>query len=167
MVNNPRGKFADEGYARIANQIEGMTPADMVGSLKVDQIYARAQHESTWVTGPNAGVRIHNHPGGGGPKYLEAPFFANYAEWMQTLAHSVLHEGLGEGMAKVVEGIDRRMRPLVPRLHGYLSLSGHPTVKLGARTVYDRPPRIHRLSEAELKTIARTHRSGRRRRGRH
>jgi hypothetical protein len=44
-----------------------------------------------------------------------------------------------------------------PVLYTNLRASGHPMVESGGTTIYDRPPRQHRLSEEELKAIYREH----------
>lgn len=155
MVEKPKGKFTTDGYKRVMHQVGGGT-AKLRGSVLVNQIYAFAQHESTWLSGPNAGKRIRNHPHGGEAKYLQAPLFANYPRYMNMIADSLLNEGgIDRGMTKVVEDLAGEVEKRAPVLHWYLRHSAHPTVKRGATIVYDRPPRVHRLSKEELASIQR------------
>jgi hypothetical protein len=42
-----------------------------------------------------------------------------------------------------------------PVLFDHLRRSGHPVVTLGGAVIYDRPPEVHRLTEAELRAQSR------------
>lgn len=117
-------------------------PGLAVGSVVVDQVYAHYQHEHLEF----------KHPRGGRAKYLETPLFDNYRGYFQNYALSVLKDGGVKGMAKSVEHLSDEVELQSPREFGDLMRSGHPSVSLGVRgVVYDRPPKVRRLTAAEIK----------------
>lgn len=115
------------------------------GSVTIDQIYAHYQHED---------LTLH-HPRGGGPKYLERPLFEHADRYLEEIAHSVLDGGVEEAMARCMEDLSDAAEGAAPFFSGALSHSGHPEVRRGERVVYDRPPKMHRLTRPELQELAR------------
>lgn len=120
------------------------------GQVEFDQVYAFAQHESTWLSGPLAGHVIHDHPGGGGAKYLEQPLLEDTAAFMQHVADRLLDDGTVPAMVENVEKLADTSAARAPVEFGDLRESAHPTVTDDGATVYDRPPLIPRLGEKEL-----------------
>ncbi|MGH3300574.1 MAG: hypothetical protein ACRDOK_02630 [Streptosporangiaceae bacterium] len=120
-------------------------PEKLSGQVEVDQIYAHYQHEHLEF----------RHPRGGRALYLQAPLFENYRTYLQAVADGMLEDGGTEGMKRSMEHLSDRVELEAPREFLDLSRSGHPSVTQGLRTVYDRPPKQHRLSEWELKAKAR------------
>jgi hypothetical protein len=118
------------------------------GSVEVDQVYAHYQHER---------LDLH-HPRGGMAKYLERPLMDNYRVYLEEYAREVLSEDGGHGaMKRAMEdlaglgGVARH----APVEFSDLRMSGHPQVKLGDETIYDRPPVRHRLTKEELRIKSR------------
>lgn len=124
----------------------------ITGSVVVDQIYAKYQHEDLSL----------NHPRGGKARYLADPLMANYERYLQHYAATVIEGsdgGLG-AMRDSVEDLAGRggVETFAPREFGDLRASGHPRVLAGLageRVLYDRSPRQRRLTEDELRAKAR------------
>lgn len=128
-------------------ELTGSGEGDLRGSVEVNQRYAKYQHERLEL----------RHPRGGGARYLMHPLMDGYARWLHQYASSVLTDGGERAMILAMErlaeeeGVDRH----APVELGDLRASGHPSVRSGSRVVYDRPPRMHRLSPEELKAKSR------------
>lgn len=134
---------------------------DLVGKVEVNQPYAVPQHEGIWQTGPLAGVVIRNHPQGGGAHFLSEPLTQNAERYMHNLAGNVYEPGgLTGAMADNMEDLSSEVHDRAPRETEALRNSAHPTVTSDGETVYDRPPVVPRLSDADLKNRSRTHRRG-------
>lgn len=125
---------------RLAELSESVGEGTLHGSVVVDQVYARYQHE---------GLDL-KHPSGGVAKYLESPLYAHHRDYVQTLADHVLTGNLTSAMADNVEALSREVYELAPREFHDLRASGHPTVTDHGSVAYDRPPNVHRLTEPEL-----------------
>jgi hypothetical protein len=132
--------------ARIA-ELRRMTgaPARLRGQVTVDQVYAHYQHEHLEF----------RHPRGGRARFLQAPLFEHYSEYLADYARRVLDDGGQRSMEHSMEHLSDRVEFEAPREWGDLMRSGHPEVHEGSRTVYDRQPKVHRLSEAELRAKSR------------
>lgn len=115
------------------------------GSVTVDQVYAHYQHER---------LDLH-HPRGGTARYLSIPLETGYRGWLAEIARTWLEDGGRDAMAHAMEDLSDRVEIQAPREFDDLRHSGHPVVQLGHRTTYDRPPRVHRLSAAELRIKSR------------
>lgn len=143
------GSF-DAGTRELGDRVgHGM----LEGKVEVSQVYAASQHEGGWVTGPNAGVAIVNHPRGGGPKYLEQPLLEKgTGEYPRRLAARALEpDGLRRAMIDNMEDLARQVSERAPVEFEDLRRSGHPTVTSDGALVYDRPPEVPRLSDEELR----------------
>lgn len=73
---------------------------------------------------------------------------------MQDLADNALRgsgQGLTEAAVNVAEDLSATAADRTPVEFGDLRNSGHPTVTDDGAIVYDRPPAVPRLSEAELR----------------
>lgn len=112
----------------------------LTGTCEVDQIYAHRQHER---------LDLH-HPRGGQAKFLEAPLFAHFRDYLDDYARTVLHDGGQPAMKRSMEHLSDQVEVTAPREWGDLMKSGRPQVTLGGRTVYDRAPKAARLTAAEL-----------------
>ena len=139
------GTFAE----RIDVLSEMVGRGELVGSVVVDQLYAQIQHEHL----------EYNHPRGGQALYLQAPLMEHYEGYLGEIARTVLDDGGKEAMKAAVEDLaeDGGVATRAPVLYANLRASGHPSVTSDGETVYDRPPRQHRLTEEELKAIYREH----------
>ncbi|HYK70432.1 MAG TPA: hypothetical protein VEV45_20980 [Streptosporangiaceae bacterium] len=115
------------------------------GSVTIDQVYAHFQHER---------LDLH-HPRGGHAQFLTRPLFDNYLRYMQMVADDYLGHGGRHGMARAMEDLSDEAERQAPWEFGDLMHSGHPEVERGGVTVYDRPPKRHRLTEAELRQKSR------------
>ena len=117
----------------------------LTGTCEVNQVYAHFQHE-------RADLR---HPRGGGPFYLSKPLMDHYRDYLTDYAKTVLSDGGQPAMKRSMEHLSDEVEITAPREWGDLRKSGHPQVTLGGRTVYDRPPKAARLTDAELKAKSR------------
>lgn len=118
----------------------------LAGVCTVDQRYALIQHEEL----------SYRHPRGGRAKYLEAPLFDHYRDYLGDYAKTVLANGGQPAMRRSMEHLSDQVEILAPVEFADLRKSGHPTVTLGGRTVYDRPPKQRRLTDEELRAKSRT-----------
>ena len=89
-----------------------------------------------------------HHPRGGQGKYLEKPLFDHYRDYLDDYAKTVLKDGGQPAMKRSMEHLSDEVEVTAPREWGDLRKSGHPQVKLGDRTVYDRAPKAARLTDA-------------------
>lgn len=126
--------------ARVTELRERVGTGHTIGHVEVDQAYAQYQHE---------GVEF-RHPLGGQAKFLEAPLMERYRDYLARIGRDVLDEGVVGPMAANMEDLSREVFERSPLEFGDLRDSGHPTVEDDGKTVYDRPPMAHRLSEEEL-----------------
>lgn len=109
-------------------------------SVTVDQVYAHYQHER---------LDLH-HPRGGEAKYLEKPLYEHYRDYLESYSNEVLHDGGVHALERAAEHLSDQVELHAPREWGDLMRSGHPMVREGERTVFDRPPKVGRLTPAEL-----------------
>lgn len=134
-------------FDRIDELAEMVGHGELVGRVEVDQLYAARQHnELSW-----------NHPRGGQALYLTEPLMNNFERYFEDIARTLLDAGPEPGMVRSVEDLAEEggVATHAPVLYSNLRASGHPSVTSDGVTVYDRPPRQHRLSEEELKAIYR------------
>jgi hypothetical protein len=119
----------------------------LIGTVVVDQVYAKYQHE---------GLDL-RHPRGGLPKYLSQPLLDNRNDYLKRVADSILRDGGKDGMRSAMEDLagDGGVGTRAPVLWGDLRRSGHPIVESDGTKVYDRPPHARRLTEEELRAKAR------------
>lgn len=151
------GTFAD-GTRELGEMI-GHGKLEMV--VTVDQVYAAAQEAGMWVTGPNAGKVIKNHPQGGQAHFLSEPLFERAEEFMRLLAAQMLQrDGLIRAAREVVETLSRDVFDKAPREFEGLRNSSHPQVIDDGHVTYDRPPVRKRLSKAALKEKAKRRQLG-------
>jgi hypothetical protein len=115
------------------------------GTVTVNQRYAAYQHEH---------AELH-HPRGGSAFYLRKPLFDGYRDYLSDYARTVLRDGGVPAMKRSMEHLSVQVEVTAPREWGDLLRSGHPKVKLGEETVYDRPPKVGRLSAEELRVKSR------------
>lgn len=140
MVTAPGNRFVSAGYQRVLDQVgEG----HLVGHLRVDQVYAKYHHERLDL----------RHPRGGGPKYLEEPFFANHQDYLQTVADAILDGDPERAMAYAMESLNTAMSSRAPVLYNNLRRSGNPRVFSNGRLVYDRAAWQRRLTRDELRQL--------------
>lgn len=117
---------------------------DIEARLVVDQVYAQNQHQSFWF----------KHPQGGKAFYLRDPLFGRLNKNMRRIADKLITEEgseIRDAMIEVAEDLDAGVVEQAPREFGDLENSGHPIVTDDGATIYDRPPRVHRLSREELR----------------
>lgn len=134
------GTHVDELVARTGSDQRWLR-----GSVTVDQVYAHYQHERLDL----------RHPRGGHARYLAVPLETRFHLYLRWVAGGFLEDGGQGGMARAMEDLSDQVEWHAPVEFWDLRRSGHPQVQLGARTVYDRPPVVHRLSPAELKAKSR------------
>jgi hypothetical protein len=115
------------------------------GSVTVDQIYAHYQHER---------LDLH-HPRGGRARYLALPLEWGFRGWLRHIADSYLDDGGRDAMRDAMEDLADQVGVEAPVEFWDLRRSGHPVVQLGNRTIYDRAPLQHRLTEDELRAKSR------------
>ena len=116
-------------------------PQLLRGQVTVDQVYAHYQHEHLEF----------RHPRGGQAMYLQAPLYEHFREYLDDYSRTVLHDGGQPAMGRSMEHLSDEVELKAPREFGDLMRSGHPEVHQGDRIIYDRAPKQHRLTEAELR----------------
>jgi hypothetical protein len=117
----------------------------ITASVRVDQAYAHRQHEElTW-----------RHPRGGEALYLQKPLMENFHSYIEDYARTVLDDGGQEAMKRSAEHLSDEVEMHAPREFFDLMRSGHPKVEQDERTIYDRPPKVPRLTEEELRAKSR------------
>lgn len=109
---------------------------DLTGKIEMPLPYSAPQHESHWKTGPLAGVRIRNHPGGGGGKFLSRPLHGQSARHMNRLANATLRGALPAEMGAIMRDLAGDVYRLAPRKSGKLRASATPLVFDNGRLVF-------------------------------
>lgn len=126
-------------------ELEKMVPAGHVtAKVEVDQVYAAYQEFGD----------DFEHPQGGQAHYLGQPWLGATGRTMQTFADHLLEpDGLTEaGRQVALDGVTM-VRDHAPVEFDNLRRSGHATVTTDGAVVFDEPPEVPRLSEAELKAL--------------
>lgn len=114
---------------------------NLTGSVVVDQVYAKYQHEDLSL----------RHPRGGQAKYLEAPLHDKQGDYLRRIAEQALVDGPLPAMIDAMENLSGEVEATAPVEFENLRESGHPMVSNDGETVYDRPPKQRRLTAEELK----------------
>lgn len=140
-------RFTKDGWRVVRDQI-GM--GKLVGKVRVNQVYAKYQHERMDLA----------HPHGGGAKYLQRPLYERTPAILNRIAAVALAAGPRQGMVDGMESLAGGMSTAAPVEFNNLRRSANPKVYDNGRLVYNRPPEQPRLSDAQLKAMRR----GRRRR---
>lgn len=115
------------------------------GTVTVDQVYAHYQHER---------LDLH-HPRGGEAKYLERPLMERFRTYLTSYARELLENGGQQAMARSMEHLSDQVEERAPVEFADLRRSGRPEVFQGGRRIFNREPKVHRLTEAELRRKAR------------
>ena len=79
----------------------------------------------------------------------------HYRDYLGDYAKTVLRDGGQPAMKRSMNHLSDQVEVTAPREWGDLRDSGHAQVTLGGRTVYDRPPKVARLTAQELKAKSR------------
>jgi hypothetical protein len=116
-------------------------PEKLEMTCTVDQVYAHYQHEHMEL----------RHPRGGTAKFLEQPLYDHYREYLTEYGRNVLRDGGQRSLGESADHLSDQVEMRAPREWGDLMRSGHPHVEQGERTLHDRPPKVRRLSEGELR----------------
>ena len=114
---------------------------NLKGSVEVDQIYARYQHE-------RADLR---HPHGGGPFYLRKALMEHSQQHLAAIGAALFEHGGVRAMADAMDEVVGLLPRYTPVEFGYLRDSGHARVYDNGALAYDLPPIVPRLSEEQLK----------------
>ena len=117
----------------------------IIASCTVDQRYAAYQHEHVEF----------RHPRGGKALYLQQPLYEHYSEYVEDYAKTVLEDGGHGAMKRTAEHLSDQVEEHAPREFDDLRRSGHPQVTVNGEITYDRPPKLARLTEAQLKAKCR------------
>jgi hypothetical protein len=117
----------------------------LTGSVTCDQVYAHFQHER---------ADLH-HPRGGGPFFLSRPLMEHYRDYLDDYAKTVLTDGGQPAMKRSMEHLSDQVEVTAPREWGDLLASGHPAVTQNDHVIYDRPPKVARLTRQELRAKSR------------
>jgi hypothetical protein len=138
---------------RTAMLMDNVGGGKLIGSIVIDQVYARYQHEKTNL----------RHPRGGGRKFLTTALFDEATIGLNSLARSALRGDLNITMTRVTEHIAARAERQAPRELGDLARSATVTTIDRGRIVYRRKGEP-RLTEAQINAKrGKTGRHGRRR----
>jgi hypothetical protein len=127
---------------RIDMLLDQVGEGDLVMKVEASLPYAGVQEVGYWVTGPDAGSVIHNHPGGGETHFARDALYSTLDENMGTLASSAITEtgsDLVDGAKQVAVRIADKQSMLSPRQSGRLAASAHASVIDDGVVVFDRP----------------------------
>ena len=113
----------------------------ITASCEVNQVYAHYQHEHLEF----------RHPRGGKALYLQEPLYDNYQAYLTDYAKTVLDDGGHPAMKRTAEHLSDQVEEHAPREFEDLRFSGHPQVTVNGGVTYDRPPKVARLTEAQLR----------------
>jgi len=110
--------------------------------VKVDQPYAKYQHERMDLS----------HPSGGKAHYLRDPLFLSRNGFMQRIATRALRpNGVMSAMISIADDIAHDAYKQAPFEFGDLKASPSPAVYERGTRVYYRPPQKSRLTKPELR----------------
>lgn len=137
--------MAGDFAARMDELMDSVGDGVLEGSVIVDQVYAKYQHERMDL----------RHPNGGQAKYLSGPLLEHHRAYVARLARNVLHGSLEGAMEANVEELSKEVFNKAPRDFWDLRESAHPRVLNEGVPVYDRAPVVHRLSEGALRVKVR------------
>jgi hypothetical protein len=144
LVQDPLG--GSGGFDKRTRYLEAQIGSgNLIGEVIVDQVYAQYQHEDYTL----------RHPRGGSAGFLTRPLFEHGPRYMEQLARATVdREGshLKEAMIRVVEDLSDQVEVEAPWEFRNLQRSGHPIVRDDERVIYDRPPKVPRLTELQLST---------------
>lgn len=85
--------------------------------------------------------------------YQEATLYSNAAGYLSRIAEQVLAVGTDAGMIDAMESFAGDSGQACPKELTLLAHSDHPMVTSNGAVVYDRPPEVPRLSDAELRSL--------------
>lgn len=131
-------------FARIDELDHAVGHGDLEINNEVDQVYA------AYIEFGDS----FRHPRGGQAHYARDGLYNNVEGYMERLAEgAITAEGsdLGGAAISVATRLKDETALLTPREFVNLSRSGHVTVTDDGEVIYDRPPDVPRLSEAELR----------------
>lgn len=135
--------------ARVTQLQEEVGHGLLQGKLERDQVYAHYQEAG--INRFTGGPLIYHR--GGQARYQESSLYDYSGEYLQEIADEILTGGGTPAMAHAMEKFDDYSGRRCPKDVEILCNSGHPTVIDDGATTYDRPPRVPRLSEAELRAL--------------
>lgn len=143
---------SDRFDVRMQQLAERVGTGKMTGSVVVDQVYAKFQHESLDL----------RHPNGGQAKFLSEPLMKHHREYLTFVAERLLREGPEAGMKQSMDYLSAEVLLNAPVEFGDLRRSGSPSVTDGATEIYRKPPIQRRLTALELAAKSKLrHRGGR------
>lgn len=140
--------MASTFFDRIDELSDAVGHGDLVIKVEIDQIYSHYQHE---------GLDL-KHPRGGNAEFLRRPLITNQGAYLQKLADGLISEDgsdLIEAASSVAENLSDDAARQTPVEFDDLRESGHPSVTDDGAVVYNRPPKVGRLSEQELEEKSR------------
>jgi hypothetical protein len=112
------GAHLDELSAKVGH-------GKLTGTVTFDTPYAEVQHEGGWIDflGHEGPKKILHHPGGGHPKFLQNPLFANANAYLQHLADAVPDGDLRLAMEENMDDLLAKSVAEAPRETGHLAES--------------------------------------------
>lgn len=116
----------------------------ITASVKVDQLYARYQHERMNL----------NHHGVGGPKFLTRALFENHDRWYTQIANHLYSPlGVNHWMVRISKNFKSETQKRTPVFLSHLKTSAEARVKEGGAFIY-RGPHTPRLSKRQVRAKA-------------
>jgi hypothetical protein len=79
----------------------------------------------------------------------------HYRDYLDDYAKTVLTDGGQPAMKRSMEHLSDQVEVTAPREWGDLLASGHPAVTQNDHVIYDRPPKVARLTRQELRAKSR------------
>lgn len=135
--------MSSEYTARIEEFIDSLGEGEIKARVEVKQPYAIPQERGFWESGPLAGHKIRNHPGGGMTHAMTEsviPFadayMAEIGSRLITSSGSQVHDGFKQ----VAESIARHYSEFAPIESGVLRGSTHPQVIENGAVTWEMPP---------------------------
>lgn len=135
-------RFTSEGWQKVRDQVG---QGKLVGKIRVNQVYAKYQHERMDLS----------HPHGGGAKYLQRPLYERSGSYLQSIASQILDGDPARAMARSMEALAGAMSSAAPVEFNNLRRSANPKVYDNGALVYNRAPEQPRMSEAQLRAMRR------------
>lgn len=140
------GTFSDR-----MDELLEMIGGDLNGTITVDQVYARYQHEDITLS----------HPRGGKAKYLTDPLLDNADDYFQRYADAVLEDGGEEAFKDAMVNLrDGGVTHSAPIQFGNLIHSAAIHATHGNEVILDEPALVPRLSEEEIRELKKAHPNG-------
>lgn len=132
--------MANDFVARMTELKKRVGPGKISSEVKVNQVYARRQHQ---------GVHL-NHPAGGKALFLRSALYDTHREHLRQVAAEIFKGNVQSMFIRYAERMASESRKNTPVELDNLSKSDSATVKVGGAVIYRRPAKQARISRTVL-----------------